>query len=116
MSCLFDALSRYVYHCTSDRLRQHIAAYEASDPVLGNGLRFSQNIAPVTLEQYHRWITNPNSWGGALEIAAFAKLFQVNVEVDVDSTKKQIMFHGTDRPRARVIRIHWNGVHYSAIE
>lgn len=111
MSCLFDALAMYVKDCSSNKLRQILADVERQNPVLPNGLSFAQNIAPTPLDAYHQWISNPKSWGGALEISVFAMLFRTNVQVQMLHQNKTIVFSPATQVHKSLI-ITWDGHHY----
>lgn len=114
MSCLFDALALHLPRVSSPQLRQLLAQYELTDPVMPDGRRFSEVIAPVPLRSYHRWIAQPNSWGGAPEIAAFCRLLQVEVRVRVPGGQTVVFAPGEPlKPRA-YLRLAWNGSHFSA--
>ena len=101
----------YVKDCSSNKLRQILADVERQNPVLPNGLSFSQNIAPTPLDAYHQWISNPKSWGGALEISVFAMLFRTNVQVQMLHQNKTIVFSPATQVH-KSLTITWDGHHY----
>ena len=128
MSCLFNSLSRFTPGTTSSQLRQRICDYLALDSlgemnIPGTCSIESTEIKPsdvaklegMTLEQYIAKMRLTSTWGGALEIAAFIRLFNTNVEVVNirDKNKKNIEFVVSGNTTK--VKISWNGGHYEPI-
>ena len=94
MSCLFNSLSRFTPGVSSVELRQKICDFLLLDNLEKYNIPEtcsieSSDIKPsdvaeiegMTLVQYVSKMRSPSTWGGALEIAAFIRLYNKNVEV-----------------------------------
>jgi hypothetical protein len=128
MSCLFNSLSRFTPGVSSSELRQKICDYLSNDSlglvnIPGTCSIESSEIKPsdvaklegMTLEQYIAKMRIPSTWGGALEIAVFIRLYNMDVEVVNirDKNKKNIEFVVSGNTKK--VRISWNGGHYEPI-
>ena len=128
MSCLFNSLSRFTPGVSSSELRTKICDYLAKDSlgelnipntcsVESNDIKPSDvaKLEGMTLEQYITKMRLPSTWGGALEIAAFIRLYNMNVEVinirDRNSKSIDFVVPGNTKK----VRISWNGGHYEPI-
>lgn len=69
----------------------------------------------MTLREYVAKMRSPSTWGGALEIAAFIRLYNMNVEVvnirDKNSKPIEFVVLGNTKK----VRISWDGGHYEPI-
>jgi len=118
MSCLFKALINGVpktpkpHHLT---LRNSIVNYISTDPeIVDRDMKMSQAIQWLDrgdLKTYCQKMRSSSEWGGAIEIHAFTRLYNVNVNVTVVKTGKIIEFKSLHRG-SRVIEIKYNGHHY----
>jgi hypothetical protein len=128
MSCLFNSLSRFTPGVNSDELRQKICDYLASDSlgqvnIPGTCSVESSEIKPsdvaklegMTLEQYIAKMRLPSTWGGALEIAVFIRLFNMDVEVVNIRDRNQKNIEFVVSGNTKKVRISWNGGHYEPI-
>lgn len=128
MSCLFNSLSRFTPGVNSMQLRQKICDYLLLDSlgqtnIPGTCSVESSDIKPsdvaklegMTLEQYISKMRLSSTWGGALEIATFIRLFNMDVEVVNirDKNKKNIEF--VVLGNTKKVQISWNGGHYEPI-
>jgi len=128
MSCLFNSLSHFTPGVSSMELRQKICDYLLQDNlgkynIPGTCSIEESDIKPsdvskiegMTLEQYVAKMRSPSTWGGALEIAAFIRLYNKNVEVinirDKNSKSIEFVVSGNTTK----VRISWNGGHYEPI-
>ena len=81
MSCLFDALSKNM-KISSQQLRKRICKYLQNNPLLAHNIAANKWVKwefGVSLGKYIARMSAPSTWGGGLEILAFAKLFKINV-------------------------------------
>jgi hypothetical protein len=128
MSCLFNSLSRFTPGTNATELRQKICDFLLLDnlgkynipntcSIEHDEIRPSDvaKLEGMTLEQYVSKMRSSSTWGGALEIAAFMRLYNKNVEVVNirDSSNKPIEF--VVLGNTTKVRISWNGGHYEPI-
>lgn len=118
MSCLFDSLSYFITNIDSQRLRSMIVNYLSTNPKLIEDNKFSDLLIfedqPVSLENYIQNMSDHNTWGGAIEIKAFADMFNVRILVNVIQTGKQIEFLPKN-PFTSTICLLYTGNHYEPL-
>lgn len=115
MSCLFDSLSHFISNVDSNRLRSMIVNYLSTNPKMIEDTRFSDLLAPGNQpDGYIRHMSEPNTWGGAIEIKAFADMFSIRILVIVLATGKQIEFLPKD-PYTTTITVSYTGNHYEPV-
>jgi hypothetical protein len=93
MSCLFEALAPRV-NMTHTSLRKLLIAYIGTNPTLMDDLSTSEIIelsGGGTILDYITFMESTYSWGGAIEIKAFADLFRFNVIIKVLYTGKEFI-------------------------
>lgn len=118
MSCLFRALGKHTGE-SDDVVRSKIVNFLATNPKLLGEI--SANDAMLwetgqTSTNYIQSMRQASTWGGALEISAFSKLYGLNVFVEVpqrDNTKI-IRFFNIDAKTA--IGLTWNGSHFEPLK
>ncbi len=128
MSCLFNSLSKFTPGVDSMELRQNICDFLLQDNLekynIPNTCSIEESdIKPsdvaklegMSLEKYVSKMRLSSTWGGALEIAAFIRLYNKNVEVINirDKMSKPIEF--VVPGNTTKIKISWNGFHYEPI-
>lgn len=127
MSCLFNSLSKFIPDISSSELRQKICDFLLLDNLekynIVNTCSLESDIKPsdvtslegMTLGEYVAKMRSPSTWGGALEIAAFIRLYNMNVEVvnirDKNSKPIEFVVLGNTTK----VKISWNGGHYEPI-
>lgn len=113
MSCLFETLSLYI-RCDSARLREHICDFTLANPLLDElNMRCDEYInyeSRMTLREYVDRMRRPSTWGGALEIKLFCKLYNVRVVVYSATNHRKIRFEHCDVKQT--IPMVWTGNHY----
>lgn len=119
MSCLFDSLSRFVKdeRINGQTLRAIICDFLHINPMLIDDMNAETVIKEengMPLEQYVANMRNPGTYGGAIEIRAFTKLFKINVLVKSLPNNKNIEFIENRDFLWSIIS--WNGGHYEAVE
>lgn len=95
---------------TLAKLRQRISDFIKED----NGERFDEITLGKSPADYARWITQPNSWGGAVELSIFAELYSTEIyALDITSARGNCFgeMNGYDK---RVYAL-FDGIHYDAI-
>jgi len=120
MSCLFDSLSTFV-DINSTHLRRVIVEYLRSNPSLVENVSFHEMLSwdNIPHGDYLDTMSSTSTWGGAIEIQAFAQLFNIQVTVSVRGSSKPIEFVPTGRdvePRLRTVCIHWTGNHFTPLK
>jgi hypothetical protein len=119
MSCLFDSLSRFVpdESINGQTLRHIICNFLHTNPMLIDDMNAETVIKEengMPLEQYVANMRNSGTYGGAIEIRAFTRLFKLNVLVKSLPNRKNIEF--IENPKFLWSVITWNGGHYEAVE
>ena len=113
MSCLFNSLAPSV-NLPSQHLRQTIAEYLETDPVLLDDIKARDVINWTEGEQlvsYTERMKKSWMWGGAIEIKAFCELFSVHVTVHVLYTGNQFTIE-TSKPAIKNVHISYTGSHF----
>lgn len=112
MSCLFDSLSKFTSHSSSD-LRGHIVTYLRTNPKLMGDATFEDIMSWEETEanSYTESMSKQETWGGGIEIKAFVDLFQVNVNVHIPMVQKIVEFKYNENTD-KIINILWTGNHY----
>ncbi|TPX66553.1 hypothetical protein SpCBS45565_g04363 [Spizellomyces sp. 'palustris'] len=109
-SCLFRSIG-YVLERSPEvvnKLRKIVADTIINDPINYNEAILGRN--PVA---YREWILQPNSWGGAIELAIFSDHFQVEID-SIDVATLRIDRFGEGKYSRRVL-ILFSGIHYDAV-
>jgi len=112
MSCLFNSFSRLIGE-PAQQIRLKICDYLSSDPQLSEDLSASLAIRiekNQDLTMYVQQMRSPSTWGGAIEIRAFVKLWKRPVRVWAIRTKRWIEFPCEDG--GAECKISWSGGHY----
>jgi hypothetical protein len=113
MSCLFESLACFV-GSTADGLRNEICDFLQTDPVLYDDVRVSHLLddaeTPSDLRRYVHEMRKPTTWGSALEIECFCRLYRCRVDVNVAKTGAVARF-GAGRMKPFIVL--WDGAHYS---
>jgi hypothetical protein len=114
MSCLFDSLSSFV-DIPSSTLRQVVVEFLRSNPCLIDNVPFRDMMSwdAVPYDRYLDHMTLPSTWGGAIEIQAFAQLFHARVEVRVNNGAQVIEFFPQKTSVERTVSLMWTGNHFA---
>lgn len=119
MSCLFNSLSEYLHKenkpISSDKLRHQICDYLSTNPIMldDNRTKFKDLLKNKSLVSYISNMRNPSTWGSAFEINAFCNLYHTQVIVRVISSSRDIKFFPLSCCTTKIVRLLWNGSHYS---
>ncbi|KXS12019.1 ubiquitin thioesterase OTU1 [Gonapodya prolifera JEL478] len=109
-SCLFRSVAYVTEHDSGAhaRLRKIVA-----DSILRQPSTYSAAVLGQDPSDYVRWIQEPNSWGGAVELAILSEHFRVEI-ASVDVSTGRVDRFGEGRWSQRVFVI-YSGIHYDAI-
>ncbi|KAI9357001.1 hypothetical protein DFJ73DRAFT_213626 [Zopfochytrium polystomum] len=109
-SCLFHAIS-HVFGDTSTvaELRKEISAAVLADPAT-----YSEAVLGRPPAAYAAWIQSPQSWGGAIELAAFAAARKTEI-ASVDVATGRCDRFGEGAGYSRAVALLYSGIHYDAL-
>lgn len=117
MSCLFNSFSALIGEAPQS-IRLRICDWLATDPLLLDDISASV-IVPVEsglpLQPYVARMRSPATWGGAIEIRAFVRLWKRPVRVYSIQNRRWIEFpldHGV-APTGPECKLQWTGGHYT---
>ncbi|KAK9321760.1 hypothetical protein V1517DRAFT_261703 [Lipomyces orientalis] len=108
-SCLFRAIGYALLRNldTMHELRSLVAAAIWEDPI-----EYSDVVLGKPREEYCKWISKSNSWGGAIEIAVLAKHFDITI-CSIDVATGRVDSFNPDRPT--FIILVYSGIHYDTV-
>ncbi|KAJ3341594.1 ubiquitin-specific protease otu1 [Gonapodya sp. JEL0774] len=109
-SCLFRSVAYVTQNDASGhaKLRKVVA-----DAILRQPDTYSSAVLGRDPSDYCRWIQEPNSWGGAVELSILSEHFRVEI-ASVDVATGRADRFGEGRWSQRVVVI-YSGIHYDAI-
>ena len=113
MSCLFNSFSALVGE-PAQGIRGRICDWLATDPAIMDDLPTSMVVSIESgqeLPAYVARMRSPATWGGAIEIRAFVKLWKRPVRVWAIRTRRWIEFPCSDAAGPEC-KISWTGGHY----
>ncbi|CBX97972.1 hypothetical protein IAQ61_010077 [Plenodomus lingam] len=109
-SCMFRALGTAVLTGeldSMDELRSLVAQGIQSNPELYNEATLEKSP-----DEYCKWIMNPNSWGGGIELSILSQHFDIEIaSINVQDLRVDRFNEGQTR---RVILV-YSGIHYDTI-
>lgn len=114
-SCLFHTIAyvlegeRVAKAETLARLRNVIAKAIRSDETTYDSATLGKSNA-----EYARWIVQPNSWGGAIELSILAKIYSAEIYA-LDVINGFGNCFGEDAGYQRRVYVIFDGIHYDAI-
>ncbi|XP_065218474.1 ubiquitin thioesterase OTU1 [Planococcus citri] len=112
-SCLFTSLafvlSGKIDVSTSSFMRQLVADKISSQPD-----EYSDAILGKPNKEYCTWILNPNSWGGAIELAVLSDHYGFEIAV-VNSVTGVISRFGEDKHYDHRVFLLFDGIHYDPL-
>ncbi|KAK8941667.1 hypothetical protein KSP40_PGU010753 [Platanthera guangdongensis] len=110
-SCLFNAVGYVMDHDRhrASELRQVIAAAVASDP-----LKYNEAFLGKSNDDYCAWITNPEKWGGAIELSILSEYYAREIAAYDIQTSRCDLYGQSKGYRERVMLI-YDGLHYDAL-
>jgi len=109
-SCLFRAMSKCIFGGDIDGMTE--LRSEVAQGIQADLDRYNAIVLEKEPDEYCRWIQNPNSWGGAIEIGILAERFNVEImAVNVEDCSIQKFNEGQNH-RAYLV---YSGIHWDAI-
>ena len=113
-SCLFNAFS-YVYNPlehsenSAQNLRELIAKIISTNPT-----KYNNTLLEMSNYNYQKYITNPDKWGGALEISILSEHFKINIcAFDIQALKKHNF--GENKGYNEIVYLLYDGIHYDSL-
>ncbi|OLN87714.1 Ubiquitin thioesterase OTU1 [Colletotrichum chlorophyti] len=108
-SCLFTAFGGAIpgKQLEAKELRQMIAGHIRQHPD-----KYSEAILEMPVDKYCRTITDPERWGGAIELGIFSDLF--DIEIVAFDVKSQNPLRFGENKETRCILV-YSGIHYDRI-
>lgn len=93
----------------NSHMRQLVANIIASQPE-----EYSDAILGKPVKEYCKWIVDPSSWGGAIELAILSSHFGFEIAV-VNSTTGVICRFGEDKNYGQRVFLLFDGIHYDPL-
>ncbi|KAJ3236134.1 aminotransferase [Chytriomyces hyalinus] len=110
-SCLFNSIA-YIFErnaSAATKMRNLVADAIAQDPI-----EYNEAVLGKTPAAYTAWIRKLESWGGAIELAAFTKHFKCEIW-SIDVSTLRVDRFGEGRGFERVAVLFYSGIHYDAV-
>ncbi|KAJ4456385.1 putative ubiquitin thioesterase OTU1 [Paratrimastix pyriformis] len=110
-NCCFNSIGYLMEHSVakSAELRQTIA-----DVVRYNPQIYSMGTLGRSNADYQRWIMEPQHWGGGIELAIFADIYQVEI-ASIDMQTGRMDLYGQDRHYPSRCHVVYTGSHYDPL-
>lgn len=110
-SCLFSSISFLMLGDTSfsGALRTLIVKAVSEDP-----LTFNEGFLGRSNQEYCTWISEPDRWGGAIEISILSKHYQTEINV-VNTESTRVDRFGEDECYANRVFLIYDGIHYDPL-
>jgi hypothetical protein len=118
MSCLFNSLGAHTQE-PADVVRKRIVDFMQTNPEIGCDLTVNDSIlweSGQTSKEYLNGMRQASTWGGAIEIAAFAKLYGINVCVHTIQTTHTKIIRFVTPSASKSVGVSWNGSHYEPLK
>lgn len=115
-SCLFRALAYVLRPLLGSQvdvaaMRDVIATAVSQDPE-----HYSEAFLGKSNGEYQRWIRQPNTWGGAVELAVLSKHFAVQIaSFDVRSQRMDCYGGGAQPAYSTRVYLLYDGIHYDPL-
>ncbi|XP_050432475.1 ubiquitin thioesterase OTU1 [Adelges cooleyi] len=112
-SCLFTSmgfvLGGKIDLGSGSYMREIIANAVKDDQV-----EFSEAVLGKPNEDYCKWIRNPDSWGGAIEVSILSNFYGVEIAV-IDTQSGSISKFGEDKEYPHRVFLIYDGIHYDPL-
>lgn len=107
-SCLFNSLGLALKNSLmlASEMRQIVARAVLADP-----LTFSEVILGKTPLAYSKWIQQPQSWGGAIEMMVLSDYFKCEIAA-CDVVNVRFDYFGQGRGYDQRVYLIYSGIHY----
>eukprot|EP01121_Diplochlamys_sp_Union-15-3_P015405 TRINITY_DN5083_c0_g1_i1.p1 TRINITY_DN5083_c0_g1~~TRINITY_DN5083_c0_g1_i1.p1 ORF type:complete len:363 (-),score=78.90 TRINITY_DN5083_c0_g1_i1:40-1098(-) len=111
-SCLFNAIAYVLEEKSSSK--SNILRNIIADAVRKDSVTWSPAILGKPVNDYCRAITQPNTWGGAVELSIFAKYYQTEIAA-FDVTTSRLNCFGEGNNYKQRVYLLYDGIHYDAL-
>lgn len=113
-SCLFRSIALLMEGGETDssrirELRELIASIVCSRPA-----EYTEAVLGKSNQEYCLWIRNPETWGGAIEIAILAEFYAVEIKV-VDTQSLRVDKFGENSNYKHCIYLIYDNIHYDPL-
>lgn len=85
-----------------------------ADKIASQAEEYNDAILGKPIKEYCTWILNPNSWGGAIELAVLSDHYGFEIAV-VNSMTGVISRFGEDKRYAHRVFLLFDGIHYDPL-
>jgi len=85
-----------------------------AEVVSGNKATYDEVFLGKKNEEYCKWILNPDSWGGAIELSILTNHYQTEIAV-VDSQTLRMDIYGQSLGYKQRVFLIYDGIHYDAL-
>ena len=113
MSCLFNSLGRLL-NVPTDSVRQIICDYLAADKPVLDGME-THDLLALEGPQYIQRMRQSSTWGGAIEIQAAVRIWNVNVTVQNRRDRTVPIEFVTPTATTGTLTLYWTGGHYEPV-
>lgn len=111
-SCLFSSIAYLIDRVNFNESSKMIYRLMIADYINDNDI--DENMLGMTKQEYREKIIQPDTWGGAIELSIFSKIFNIQIaSMDVQSSRVDIF--GELEEYDRRIYVIYNGVHYDPL-
>ncbi|KAJ2078660.1 ubiquitin-specific protease otu1 [Coemansia sp. RSA 988] len=109
-SCLFTSIAS----CYGEPgITAHKLRVVVCDVIRGNPNEYNAAVLEQSVDEYCKWISKTNSWGGGIEMAAISEALQIEI-CSVDTRTRRTLQFGQGRYPHRVILL-YSGSHYDYV-
>eukprot|EP01127_Copromyxa_protea_P014110 TRINITY_DN3883_c0_g1_i2.p1 TRINITY_DN3883_c0_g1~~TRINITY_DN3883_c0_g1_i2.p1 ORF type:complete len:198 (+),score=42.30 TRINITY_DN3883_c0_g1_i2:397-990(+) len=110
--CLFHSVSYCLEKHNANKVTQ--LRELVSRKILLDELTYNEGILGKKPAEYAKWICQPKSWGGAVELAIFSEEYKCEI-VAWDTARKRCNVFGEGRGYKQRCYFIYNGIHYDAL-
>ena len=112
-SCLFSSISYLIDKSNFNENSSIIYRFEICDYIKNND-HLKEELLGMSREEYIEKISDPNTWGGGIELKIFSEIFKIKIaSIDIESTRIDIF--GEDKNYRNIIFLVYNGYHYDPL-
>lgn len=112
-SCLFTSVG-YVLNGKVDTTCAGFMRKIIANAVASNPEEYSEAVLGRSNPDYCKWIMQPDSWGGAIELSILSKFYGLEIAV-IDSINAIINRFGEDCHYAQRVFLVFDGIHYDPV-
>lgn len=108
-SCMFNALNYAMKKDNVPAMREVVASHIRSDPE-----KYNEVILGRSNDDYCRWITKKDSWGGAIELGILSQYYKIQINC-LDIELGQTIKFEPSPDCGRFIVLIYSGIHYDIL-